>query len=208
MKKFSLSLLASLGFVLPIMAQTDNSLCFTDAALLPGEMTSVELCMKNTDGKLTCFEAEIQLPAGISVVCDTEGRPMMSLYRNRIANHELLANVLENGNLKMLVSSVDGSCFAGTEGPLLSFCVQADAKMLTGEYAVEAVGESLLVNRTAEALYSTGVQGTLLVLDDPTDVQQLQEVMSDAPVYNLSGQRVHRPQHGIFIQGGRKIFLK
>ena len=104
-------------------AQAQDSFYFTDAVIMPGETTSIELCMKNTATDLTCLEAEIQLPEGLTMVCDEEGEPVVTLYRNRTANHEILTNVLDNGNLKFLISSIDGNVVSGKEGPLLSFCV-------------------------------------------------------------------------------------
>lgn len=208
MKKSSIFLFALLAFATMAKAQTKDRLYFTDAALMPGEMTNIELHLKSSDAKLCCVEAEICLPAGLSVVRDTEGAPIATLYRNCVTQHELLANVLDNGNLKLLISSTDGSAFSCDEGLLMSFCVQAEASMPVGEYILETSEESLLVNRAAEAYYSTGVQGKVLVMDDPTGVDAIQPVGSDLPVYNLSGQRVQRAGNGIFIQGGKKIYFK
>ena len=62
-------------------AEDNNTFYFTDAAVMPGETTNIELCMRNTAADLTCLEAEIQLPEGLSVVCDVEGNPLATLYR-------------------------------------------------------------------------------------------------------------------------------
>ena len=190
-------------------AEDNNTFYFTDAAVMPGETTNIELCMRNTAADLTCLEAEIQLPEGLSVVCDVEGNPLATLYRNRIAGHEILTNVLDNGNLKLLISSIDGNLFKGEEGPLLSFCVQANAEAPTGECTVETVGESLLVNSEAEAYYSVGVKGNVLITDDPTDLKDLKDFkdLNDA-VYNLAGQRLNKRQKGINIIGGKKELHK
>ncbi len=208
MKKLSIFLLSLLALAVVAKAQTKDGLYFTEAALMPGEMTNIELHLKSPDAKLCCIEAEICLPAGLSVVHDTEGAPIATLYRNCTKQHELLANVLDNGNLKLLISSADGSTFSCNEGLLMSFCVQAEASMPAGEYVLETLEESLLVNRAAEAYYGTGVQGKVLVMDDPTGVDALQPVSSNLPVYNLSGQRVQRARNGIFIQGGKKVYFK
>lgn len=208
MKKTSIFLLASLAFAQSVSAQSENNLYFTEAALQPGEMTNVELCMKNSEAKFTCVAAEILLPAGISVVCDADGQPVATLYRNRTSGHQLLANVFEDGRIRLLVSAMDGSLLTGEEGPLLSFRVKADAQLMPGVYAMETAGESLLVNRTAEPFYSTGVEGSILVLDDATELAPVQSGDNDTPVYNLAGQRVQRPGRGVFIQGTRKVYLK
>ena len=115
MKKAPILLLAALVWS-SVRADDNNTFYFTDAAVMPGETTSIELCMRNTATDLTCLEAEIQLPEGLAVVCDEEGNPFATLYRNRTASHEILANVLDNGNLKLLVSSIEGNLVIGKEG--------------------------------------------------------------------------------------------
>ena len=206
MKKFLIFLLAALAWN-TIQAEEDNTFYFTDAAVLPGDTTSIELCMKNMATDLTCFEAEIQLPAGLSLVCDEEGNPVSTLYRNRSTKHEITANVLENGNLKLLVSSIEGSLFDGGEGPLLSFFVQADKAAPRGECTIETVGESLLVNSEAEAYYSVGVTGSVLITDDATGLNPAL-FKGEQDRYNLAGQRVSNKQKGIVIVNGRKELQK
>ena len=195
-------------------AEEGNAFYFTDAVLKPGETTNIELCMRNTATDLTCLEAEIQLPEGLSVVCDEAGNPRATLYRNRTAEHEILANVLENGNIKLLVSSIDGKLVEGEEGPLLSFCVQAADSAPTGECVVETVGESLLVNSEAEAYYSVGVMGNVLITDDATSLDKVKSeelrVKSEDATYDLGGRKMANDKlpKGVFIKSGKKIVSK
>jgi hypothetical protein len=153
------------------------------------------------------------LPEGLSVVCDEAGNPRATLYRNRTAEHEILANVLENGNIKLLVSSIDGKLVEGEEGPLLSFCVQAADSAPTGECVVETVGESLLVNSEAEAYYSVGVTGNVLITDDPTSVSEELRIENEelnAATYDLGGRKMANDKlpKGVFIKSGKKIVSK
>ncbi|MBR1498502.1 MAG: hypothetical protein IJ615_02590 [Bacteroidaceae bacterium] len=209
MKTRYISLLSAALLWGTALAGDDNSFYFTDAAVLPGGQTSIELCMRSSATDLTCLEAEVQLPEGLSLVCDEEGIPVATLYRNRVAGHDLQAGILENGNLKLLVSDIDGSLFGGEEGPILSFRVQASASAPTGEYTLQTTGESLLVNTSAEAFYSTGVTGNVLVTDDATSIaSHLSETEGTLPVYNLSGQRIARKQRGVNIVGRRKELNK
>ena len=189
-------------------AEDNNKFYFTDAVIRPGETANIELCMRNDATDLSCFEAEIQLPEGLAVVKDAEGNPQATLYRNRIADHEILANVLADGNLKLLVSSVSGQALDDVEGPLLSFCVRADDAAPVGECAVQTVGESLLVNANAEAFYSAGVKGSVLITDDATAIESIQEHNGSGLIYNISGQRLSKKQKGINIIGGRKELHK
>lgn len=191
-------------------AQEKNCFYFNYTLVEPGETASVEILMKNTATNLTCLEAEIRLPESLSVVCDENGDPIVTLYHNRTAVHEVLSNVLDNGNFKVLVSSTDGAVFQGNEGPFLSFTVRADENAPTGEYAMETVGESLLVNTAAEAFYSLGVLGYVMITDDPTSISLMEDGISktEESIYNLAGQRLSKKQKGINIVGGRKIIEK
>lgn len=207
------TLVSSVALYLALLASAEdgNTFYFTDTAVKPGEQASIELCMRNSATDLTCLEAEIQLPEGLSVLCDEEGNPLATLYRNRAKEHEILTNVLDNGNLKLLVSSLDGKLFSGDDGPLLSFQVQAIDTAPTGEYAVETVGESLLVSSEAEAYYSVGITGNVLITDDPTSVNEelkMKSEESEGAVYNLAGQRLNKKQKGIIIVGSRKELHK
>ncbi len=191
------------------LAEDANTFYFTDAAVLPGETTNIELCMRNAEKSLTCLEAEIQLPEGLSVALDEKGNPIVTLYRNRTEGHEVLTNVLESGNLKLLVSDIEGRLFSGEEGPILSFRVQAAEAAPIGESKLETVGESLLVNAEAKAYYSVGVTGNILVTDDATGIDgDLRGMDASDAIYTLAGERVSKARKGIFIQNGKKKLHK
>ena len=187
-------------------ANDDNTFYFSDAAVMPGETTNIELCMRNKVSNLTCLEAEIQLPEGLAVVCDEKGFPVITLYSNRLVGHDILANVLKNGNLKLLVSSASNKLIGGKDGSLLSFCVEAAPTAPLGESVVQTVGESLLVCSNEGAYYSVGITGNVLITDDPTGINEelrMKNEESDV-IYNLAGQRVSKAKSGIFIRGGKK----
>ncbi|MBO7118778.1 MAG: hypothetical protein J6W03_00475 [Bacteroidaceae bacterium] len=207
MKKIYILLLAALACGTAV-AQ-DNTLYFCDAMLMPGTSTNIEMRMRNTSADLTCLEAEIQFPEGLSAVLNESGDPAVTLYRNRSTQHEVLTNVLENGNLKVLISSIEGVVFNGEDGPLLSISVKADIDAPTGECTIETVGESLLVNTAATAYYNVGVTGNVMITDDPTGVNlNANENLNEEAIYNLAGQRVGKAKNGIFIKGGRKELHK
>ena len=57
---------------------------------------------------------------------------------------------------------------------------------------------------------SSGVKGFMLDLDDdPTAITEIVNGKSlNGKCYNLSGQRLSKPQHGVNIVGGKKVFIK
>lgn len=208
MKKLSTLLLLSLACC-AVRSADDNTFYFPDAIVMPGQTTNIGLCVRNTATDLTCLEAEVRLPEGLSIVVDEEGNPMTSLCRNRIQGHELLANVLDDGSLKLLVSSIDGNPFSGDDGLILTFRVQAAEGAPVGECSIESAGESLLVDTEAEAYYASGVKGIVLITDDATGLQQsIPAPDSSEDIYDLSGRKVTRANKGIFIRAGKKELHK
>ncbi len=208
MKKLSTLLLLSLACC-AVRSADDNTFYFPDAIVMPGQTTNIGLCVRNTATDLTCLEAEVRLPEGLSFVVDEEGNPMTSLCRNRIQGHELLANVLDDGSLKLLVSSIDGNPFSGDDGLILTFRVQAAEGAPVGECSIESAGESLLVDTEAEAYYASGVKGIVLITDDATGLQQSMPAPDRSEdIYDLSGRKVTRANKGIFIRAGKKELHK
>ena len=207
MKKLYILLLAAITCGLA-QAQ-DNVFYFADVYIMAGQTMNVDFCVKNAAADLTCIEAEIQLPEGLVADTDEAGNPIVSLYRNRLAEHEVIANVLDNGNLKLLVSSLEGKQMRGEEGPILSFQVHAEEDAPVGECMLQTVGESLLVDTAADAYYSAGVEGHVFIEYDPTGLKDLKESRNlDGTIYNLAGQRLAKPQKGINIVGGKKKLTK
>lgn len=46
------------------------------------------------------------------------------------------------------------------------------------------------------------------VIEDVNTIVKNEDENADAPYYDLSGRRVLRPQHGIYIRGGKKVVIK
>lgn len=182
------------------LAADECALYFPYAVVQAGQSADLELCLRNSATNLTCIEAEVKLPEGINVECDAEGNPLVKLIGNRAAAHELLANILPDGNLKLLVSSADNSTISGKQGPILNISVRAAETTPSGEYALETVGESLLVDIRADAYYSVGNSGTLLVADEPTDIRATGGETA-GEVYDLAGRKMadSKKAHGINI---------
>ena len=56
---------------------------------------------------------------------------------------------------------------------------------------------------------ANGIKGFTFDLDDATDIEMVNGQRSTAnAIYNLSGQRLSKPQHGVNIVDGKKVFIK
>jgi|GEM_PF-2084717 len=212
----ALSLILAFGTA---KAADDNSLYFTNAIVMPGQQTNIEVNLRNTATDLTCIEAELALPEGLSFAVDETGDPVCSLLNGRAQEHELLANILENGNLKLLISSAEGALIRGNDGAFISICIEADTDALSGDYQVETVGESLLVDSNAEAYYNVGIAGGIMITDDPTGIDSQtafgEDGTANGKIYNLAGQQISNGKRsdkklprGINIVGGKKVLNK
>lgn len=88
-----------------------------------------------------------------------------------------------------------------------------------GEMTVEGVeipeGFQLVLNNNTEwnsnleldylTLVKTGENATFPI---PTAIQEVKESTADGIYYNLQGQRVSQPRHGIFVNNGKKVIVK
>ena len=55
-------------------------------------------------------------------------------------------------------------------------------------------------NKTSE-VYDPSTDGILIIADDD-------KATTDDTWYNIAGQRIEKPVHGLFINGGKKILVK
>ena len=178
MKSHRISLLSAALLWGTAWAGNDNCFYFTDAAVLPGGQTSIELCMRNAEKSLTCLEAEIQLPEGLSVALDEKGD-----IEGRLFSGE------EGPVLSFRVQAAEAAPIGESKLETVgeSLLVNAEAKAY---YSVGVTGNILVTDD------ATGIDGDLRGMD-----------ASDA-IYTLAGERVSKARKGIFIQNGKKKLHK
>ena len=71
-----------------------------------------------------------------------------------------------------------------------------------GEYEIRVSGA---VASNYEISY---VNGVLTVVDDPSGITTAKNDDIDAPVYDMTGRRVSKPQRGIYIKGNKKVVVR
>jgi hypothetical protein len=52
------------------------------------------------------------------------------------------------------------------------------------------------------------VNGVLTVVDDPTGIETAKADDANAPVYDMTGRRVSKPQRGIYIKRNKKVVVR
>jgi hypothetical protein len=71
-----------------------------------------------------------------------------------------------------------------------------------GEYEIRVSGA---VATNYEISY---VNGVLTVVDDPTGIETAKADDANAPVYDMTGRRVSKPQRGIYIKRNKKVVVR
>jgi hypothetical protein len=71
-----------------------------------------------------------------------------------------------------------------------------------GEYEIRVSGA---VATNYEISY---VNGVLTVVDNPSGITTAKNDDVDAPVFDMTGRRVSKPQRGIYIKGNKKVVVR
>ena len=115
----------------------DNTIYMDDVEMLSGTEAVLSVKMKNTvvaEG----FEFNLYLPEGITVVTDEDGFPDVTLSTERTNSRKTNsfdAILREDGSLRVLGASTNGSAISGNDGEIVLVKVAIADDMEEGEYA-------------------------------------------------------------------------
>ena len=157
---------------------------------LSGQGSELDLHLRGT-GIFMGAEMTLVLPEGCSL-------QEAVLNPIRSDGHELLINDLGNGCYRLVVMGCNGQSFGHGETALIHLS-------LDGNYGNNVrLNDILMTSADLETIAIEGVQGIAtgiegLVIDGSA---------SDGEWYNLQGQRVTSPHHGIYIRNGKKYTVK
>lgn len=174
-----------------------------------GETVMLKVDLTNST-PFIAFQADIKLPAGVSIEEDEYGDPDIRLS-SRAADHFVSARKTGDDSYRMVVISLKNRQFKGNEGELFSCPLKLDCP--AGEYAIELSNLiiSLPGNTEIECPDYTG-RLSVSVITSVTDIEP--ETIGDGKevYYNLQGVRVEKPTAGVYIRviDGRssKIIVK
>ena len=115
----------------------DNTIYMDNVEVLSGTEAVLSVKMKNTvvaEG----FEFNLYLPEGITVVTDEDGFPEVTLSTERTTprkTNSFDAILREDGSLRVLGASTNGSAISGNDGEIVQVKVAIADDMVEGEYA-------------------------------------------------------------------------
>ena len=115
--------------------------------------------------------------------------------------------------LPLALNTVGQSAFVGTEAleDIYLMCTSVPAMNETGfaDATFENATLHVRAGKTSDFQNADGWSRFVTILDDSTTKLDAVEAenTAEAPIYNLQGQRVQRPQKGIYVQRGKKVLV-
>ena len=183
----------------------DNYLSIDAVSIKPGETKALSVCMTNTES-IQGLQCNIELPEGLSFSTKANGKIDIANDADRGDGFTLSGNLQENGSLTVATVNFDGDTYYGNSGTIFTFKITADEGMAAGEYEIKVRD---IVLSSGVAIKPSDTTGKVTVESSQTSIQQIEsnDNASDQ-IYNLSGQRVKAPLHGIYVKNGRKVIVK
>ena len=189
------------------VGQSQPSVASTGLSVEPfsisaGGEAEMVIDLNNPDDEITLVQFDLRLPNGLSLK-QTGGEYDLDIAgRTTWRKHSLDANAT-NGIVRFLLASSSNATLTGTEGAVIRVTLKADNSFSGGAVKLENI---LLVTPAEKEIKQPDVNYTI----GTTGIKGVASgnIEKDAPIYNLSGQRLDKPRKGINIIGGKKVMLK
>ena len=123
--------------IVEYIADACNRLWMEDFAIEPGETKSVSLMLDN-DKVFTAFQLDLVLPEGISIVTKSNGKPNVIINTDRADDHQMVTNIRENGNVSILMMSLESTPIMGNSGEIVSMQFKA-SDTFSGTHRIELI---------------------------------------------------------------------
>ena len=115
----------------------------------------------------------------------------------RTNGHRLLFNKIGENTYRIVVLSLDNAAFRGNTGALLNLSLN------------RASGQAQLRNACFVTTRGQEVDFDAVSLSNTTSINGVKtDQQEQREYYNVSGQRVSKPQHGVYIYNGKKSIFK
>ena len=116
-------------------AQTSDKVYIDNFGINAGEQKSVSIKLANPVNKFCAFQFDLNLPNGIKVALDKNGKLDVKLNVNRKMNdHTLSVEKIGDGCYRLVCFSMSNAEFYGNEDTIVDLTVEATASMSSGTY--------------------------------------------------------------------------
>ena len=160
------------------------------------------------------FEFDLYLPDGMSFVTDTEGFAEVSLSTERTNSkktNSFDSVIQEDGSLRVLAASTNGSSISGNDGEVALVTIHIDPSLTAAEYPLLlkniAIADVNAVSHSTDLKESTI---TILYNGITTGIDGVDEMDDNADWYTLDGKKLNsKPKaKGVYIMNGQKVVIK
>ena len=206
MKKFYMTMAAMLCGV---AAMAQNELYASDIAVEKGVTTAdLEISMKN-EAEVTAFSFRLGLPEGVTMALNKKGKKYVTIDEDRMEEHVAIIQTASDGADMISVYDASKAPFYGNDGVVVTvpLAIAEDVAAADGTFAIKVYNISLSTP-AGVSLDTTEAFEVSLKVGKGNGINSINAADSNAPVYNVAGQRVSKAQKGIFIQNGKKIAVK
>lgn len=146
------------------------------------------------DGKAKLTSISDVIPANVGVVV----KAAQGTYNFKITTKENVANSALNGVPNTANVASESAAF-----------ILANGKHGVGFYKLSSANRTIHGFR---AFYTAPAEAqavsAFLLEDNVTGIEEIETSADKAPIYDLSGRRVAKAEKGVYIQNGRRIFVK
>ena len=156
---FTISLLT---IIVALAVTARDRIYINDFNIAAGESKTIEVILKN-DTTYCALQTDIMLPEGLTIdseMYDGEVEYFIDLTSRKANNHVVSSNLLDNGAVRVFITSYPPRAFSGNDGVIFTFDVTASADFDKGSVTLS---NSVLVedNGTRHALddATAGING-------------------------------------------------
>ena len=150
-----------------------------------GKTVRMALNVENVE-TFTAGQLDITLPQGMKIAAQS--------LSDRANGHELLANELGNGIVRMVASTVENNAFTGHNGALIYIDVEVGSDYNGGQIAIDNV---IFSDANANSYYLSKNAPIL-----PTGVEGIQAATMKERIYSVGGQMLKAVKKGVNIIKG------
>ena len=211
MKKIYMTLAAMLCGA-TAMAQTCTlSAAESEIAATAGETFDLELLVVQDQTEVNGMGCVLTFPEGIAPVYDEDEESYLLESPIAKKGHTvmLVQGKDDNGNLinsYALAVASTGSTFKTTSNTVAVVTCAVDKEIANGEYEINVTSASF--NIGTQDVYPQEPFAIKVTVTGGVGINSINAEDSNAPIYNVAGQRVSKAQKGVFIQNGKKVAVK
>ena len=169
-----------------------------DVKTRPGQQVEMKLNMKNAT-PVCLWQADLVLPEGFSVATDESGELSINISGSRTSQskHNIAANTLKDGSIRILCSSTTNKEFLDNDGEVATIILNVPNDIADGEYSLMIRSQLMVENNATATSYQVESVSSKIIVKDFTigDVNNDDEINGIDLVY-ISNIILENPVEG------------